>query len=731
MDNYENLLEIEHEMRQLVSLDCPIKDWNSDAGYESCARRMGELIDSYKNINNSFNLLIYVDLVSFKEYVSIPLEENRDRFAFLKVAKTFIKQFFICTLIRELEESGRRPEQTLIIFEENSVPTDGDDTTPDGIERRNKYAKEFLGFPEDEKFNSFVLNLIKENPNVTADEFLEKSNDLFVPETVKGVLGIYKSQIDSFLRTMASYDSVDTPLAQMFGEIFKEKHDNNSTTSDISFVTNRRAGSNNKCERVKRDLRLSFFIADCIENGIGKRIGKAFPTLDWGKVCAHLHRKKKEYGAAYREVSNVAGLYHKLGMAPELDAFNNEKFELDEFGNKGVELDMVDVEPTEEEKKKVDEGAPVKSTVKKAVVTSEMDHGNLLSDANYVPFDYDGKRGYTAALTDNPTEEEYYSAAKALRKHHIDYLKRLQSSVADVLARYAGRSLENEEAMLKRRKVSVAYDEIDDEGVAVNYAKDEKETATLNNIKTKAKKAYETVQMEYLRFVAGRSVAVTDIEEQCNWFVTRVAQITESLKRIRAVALGMLIAMIVLYIPYLVVQWEAITKNLLTMLTAAASFAIPTVLLYIVFTFVSLNQRKEYRKEWDKYVKKSDEVIAENAEAVKQYDRLLSFYAPALRFVYEYKLDVEFYESCCMMASAKLGHHRKWLYDRMELVGNIIEDMECDEAEFGEAAASSKTPAPGKIKYVYSFCGCRENREFYSVIDTELLENIEKEDGKR
>ena len=112
--------------------------------------------------------------------------------------------------------------------------------------------------------------------------------------------------------------------------------------------------------------------------------------------------------------------------------------------------------------------------------------------------------------------------------------------VSDRLSNYAGRSAENDPALLRKRKVSVAEEDFEDTGRDYRYAKPgrPKETKKLKTVESISETAYTSTLLDYMEFCAGRSVAITDIEEQCNWFITRVHQIKESLRKIQLVAIG-------------------------------------------------------------------------------------------------------------------------------------------------------------------------------------------------
>jgi hypothetical protein len=432
----------------------------------------------------------------------------------------------------------------------------------------------------------------------------------------------------------------------------------------------------------------------------------------------------------YHETQRLSESFTEMKLAPPLYSFDNRRFALDEYGRREKVFDIVDVEDAKDEEKEskdVEEGI-VRPKDKKAVVVKDATANSLLSKEEYPLFDYRGENYDDSILGRKAPPEQYVAEAQKLRKHHLDYLQRLKVHVSDRLSNYAGRSDENDPALLRKRKVSVAEEDFEDTARDYIYAKPGKteENRKLKTVEDIAETAYTSTLLDYMEFCAGRSVAVTDIEEQCNWFVTRVHQIKESLRKIQLVAIGLFLAIIALYLPFAVLQWEAITKNALTLTVALASVAVPIVLLILIVVVASAVQRKKYRKAWKEFKEKSDLVLEENAIAAEKYDRLLSVYVPTLRWVYEYKLDVEFYADCCKMARAKIGHHIQKLHDRVVTIGNIIEDLETDTTESVHIAEKSRKNSNDEIDYNVSFCSGKKNRKFYAIIDTQFLKAVNK-----
>ena len=94
---------------------------------------------------------------------------------------------------------------------------------------------------------------------------------------------------------------------------------------------------------------------------------------------------------------------------------------------------------------------------------------------------------------------------------------------------------------------------------------------------------------------------------------------------------------------------------------------------------------------------------------MEQFEDLLSFYIPSVRFSYDYKQDVEFYRECCASAEAKLNHHKAKMRERLETIGNIMEDLEVKP----DPAVTADNGVP---EYRLPFCVGDKNRAFYSVL---------------
>jgi len=739
LENYSDIFEIQHETRRLVSLDCPLDEWeDSEKGYKACVRKMGELIDSYKNINNDFNVIIYADLLSYEAYTSIPMNKHRERYACLKALHSVLKHYIKETFVDELNECGRVPGEVLLIFEENQPPKDGDETTEDGKNLIREYTGLVLGLPSCQEIDKISTDCadIKASSSEVICGRMAKLNYSCIGEKV---LYTYFDEIDTFISELKFYDNSEQPVRNLLDRVMDRSREDNESVCSVVFVTNRRAGVANKQEKTRRNLRLCFYVLSCVEDGtVFEKVSqsketdevKQFPEIDWENVAVELSEKGDIFQKKYKETQRLSESFSEMKLAPPLYAFDNRRFALDEYGRRGKTFDVVDAEEktdAEQDEKDIEEGI-VRSKDKKAVEVNEMQGSSLFSREEYPAFDYRGDSFDESPLRSAATAEQYIAEAKNLRQHHLDYLQRLKVHVSDRLSNYAGRSAENDPALLRKRKVSVAEEDFEDIGRDYRYSKPGRpeENRKLKTVESVSETAYTSTLLEYMEFCAGRSVAVTDIEEQCNWFITKIHRIEESLRKIQLVAVGLFVALFVLYIPFLVLQWESITENLMTFTIALLSIAIPIVLLCIVFTITAAMQRKKYRKVWREFKEKSDLILEENAVAAEKYDKLLTLYIPALRWVYEYKLDVDFYVDCCKLARAKIGHHIQKLHDRVVTIGNIVEDLETDLSECKYDIKKTGINVNDEIDYNVSFCSSKKNRKFYSIIDTNFLDSVHK-----
>lgn len=740
-----DVLGMEKEFKRITLVDCPLSQWLSkERGFEACALKIGEMIDSYKEINNHYNLIVYVDLLEMQEYADAfcggvdLLTQN----ATYEVLRSIITRFFAATIYEKLDALGRHPsEKMLLLLEQNG-------------RREEKYGKEtlaaneaemisvmdaekirvllkLLGMPDRESMEALVRRASAEQLEETLrKELFEKPACLKAMDIRK----LYQDKLQLLCDSIAKDgDSVSRACFDLYRAVETAyTSDCNNRVVISEYITDRRSGYTNKEIETKRNLLIQCFLLDCInsesiydlENGIHS--AKRVPSMtreQWEMVVQMLSRKRKAYENEELETSKLKESFTDLGLAPELYKLPHQKFGLDESGNPSTEL----VVKAKHAKKKQKDGK------KKEELPVNGDQAELAEENGRIinwfhPDEYTLFDTTETGLEEEPkgllAAEEYCGKAMALANHHLSFLNRLNLHVNRVVSNYAGNSLSNATAVLRKRSVCVDSSPTETSKNDYKYTAGAKvdETAPVESVLKTAKRSYITILMAYLKFNADRGVAVTTIKDQSQWFINRIRQIEESLNQLFSMLLVLAAALCVGYLPFVLIQWDAITENAGTVLIALVSLLVPFVFLGIGYVIAKILQKRKMGEEWRKLINKSKTAISDNVAAAKAYDSLLTMYIPALRWVYEYVLDVDFFSDCCRIAGAKLSHHKEKLRECREMTEKILEDLECGDCKPKGGAAGYD------IDYTRSYCEGK-NREIYSVIDQKILNIIGKERG--
>ena len=411
-----------------------------------------------------------------------------------------------------------------------------------------------------------------------------------------------------------------------------------------------------------------------------------FCSLDAAQLAALLGEREQAYAAKAEGVKQLKQKYSKLGLTPTLYAFDHAKFGLDKYGD---------------------------------VQTSLYEKSFLLNvkgkDAR------EEVNGPSWEIEKNAKPQDYLERAAKIREYDKNFLKGLNRYVRSTLSRYAGKSSENDEPLL----ASGEYEYAKESGVGR-----EEETGALEFTENVCEKAYDAVRTEYMQFSAARPLSVTDLEAPYERFKKNVTRIEKSLQRIGYAAIILLVMTLVLYVPFFIIQFEAIFANVLTMSVALCSLLVPVLLLYLIFGAVALAEKKRFAKEWEKYRTVWEKAMKGNRRAISQYRQWLFTMVPALRWVYDYRSDVRYYAECCAVADAKIEHHRCKLEERIAALRNIRSDLEELAAhEYEDPAKGAKAAGGsdgGEIEYGRPFCVGEKNRAFYAVIGQEFLESCTK-----
>ena len=724
ISDYDVLFDIHRETKSIITMDCLMSEWyDKEKGYVSCINHMSDMIDGHVELNNAFNLIIYIDLSETKAYSSIKRDSFHD-----KIREEYCRALHIIfthvvseSIVKDLSESGRKPQSVLIMFGEEKKFTDFN--VPANESSRQAVMKtlfSLMGLPEHDTIERIAKSVDGSDSADKIGDFKKLIFEACGEEIIPGIREGYSSGLDLWFDEIITEANVANANTALFNRISSVNRMESSLlgVEVISCPYDYLACRVNRTSLAISQINIVIHLLKCVEansiyesNGDGSRKLIAFHTFTVEEIAPILIKKKLLYAEKISEIDSLTKSYTELGLSPQLSAFDYAKFGLDEYGDKATDLVISAAEPDEKKSRKSSDAASNMEAVvisgnEKKVTVEEKESRAMLSGDEFEAFDYNLDFGTDAMLKKNAKPEDYIEQAKKVRRHHLDYLKKKKLHVSKVLSNYAGRSKTNKPAMLKLGEN--------------RYASASKETRALEAVETVSDKAYETAFLQYMEFCSGRSVAVTDIEEQCDWFISRVYQIKESINKIKYVAIGLFFAMLVLYIPFFVIQFEAITKNAVSVTVAMLSVVVPIAVLYAVFAFITSLQKKKYIEAWSQFKSKSDQILSENTLAAKKYDKLLSTIIPALRWIYEYKLDVDYCVECCRVADAKIEHHRHKLYERISTIQRILSDLEVTE-QYEEGSDEVVIASPESVDYTASFCSGKKNRSFYSVIDSSFF----------
>ncbi|MBQ8830765.1 MAG: hypothetical protein IJ017_04130 [Oscillospiraceae bacterium] len=738
---FDEVFDIPREVRDLITLDCPLDQWmDPESGFKGCIRSMGEIIDSYQDVTNNFNLILYVDMIAFRQYASLSLDEHRARSACTQVMHMLLRHYIRDTLVSELEAVGRKANSVLVIFEENKEPND---TADKGLLR--KYVWDMMGMPEESSLVSLAegIKRAENKAELTEEAVMQTIADGFTANVremlVKDLMSTYEDEINVLYEELCHnsihvIDSIEIEkyVDAFYDKVVKHEELDKREVHITSFITNRYAEAQTGEMRAKRVVELDLFLLQCIReksvtvkaDAFDEQVGRRFRPINWAAVTELLQKKLRIFNKAYRVTEDMSQKYSDVGLAPTLYSLDSERFGLDEFGNPLTKAVLVNVEEEKKDdekkkKKKKDKRVRKESRIQRVDSSVFLNGYTLFDPAKSEKTSGESVLSFIPRKTTKP--EEYKQKAQELRLVHLKYLDALKAHVSQVLSNYAGRSADNDPALLKKRDISIPEVDYDPVPAVINYSEtrvpEERSSKVAHDA---AVNGYSNAQRDYFEFYASRAVSLTDVEEPCNWLINKVDEITESLRRIKIIFFVLLGAVLVLYTPYFVLQWDALFDDLTSVLTTVFSVLIPLGLLTLVYFILRELQKRKYLKVWKEFKDRSQQILAENDDATQKYDKMLSSCIPQLRWMYEYVTDVEFYRDCCEIARAKLEHHAFKQKAYAGAIGNILEDLQCSS----DLRGSTVEVDPKEIDFGSAFCSGDRNRAFYSIITGEELNTL-------
>lgn len=725
-----DLLRSAKDLKKLMYVDCPLNVWNDEeTGFECATQQIADFIDAYNYVSNEFNLIVYADMVEFFDFMEIGFfdEDNVDKALLVKLCKSVIARLVASTMLKKLSEEGRRPVQPPLLLLELPETT----SVPSGIDlnqRRTEAMLKMLCLGSMKSLNQ-KLTVGEKNVLITVDDIVDETKNGAKFDLCTAYHEKIQILVDSVCKDGVEIQKACDDLYAAIETLFNVDCAHNLAVSE--YYTNKKTQKLSLEVYTKHNFLLQCFILGCINDEAvldGEKKAKQIVELsegEWEKVKEMLYRKKRIYEVERHNILNLNADYTELGLAPSLFKLARKCFGLNESGNISNEYVICKAQTKQGMPSGVRGACDVDSLNNKREELVEQAGvvQNWFDESVYKLYDSEGDE-FTVNM-ERASAEQYRQRAIELANHHLNIFDKLNMHIKRVMSNYSGRSISNALPVLRKRRVNVgessAYSEKNDYKYAERSGRNKvKETDPTESVIETSKRSYISIMIEYLKFDAGRGIAIKSIKEQCDWFINRIQQIENSLKRLRWILAILSIALSAVYLPFVLIQWESIVKNVDTVIVALMALSVPYSLLVVFYFFAVFLQRRKMKCAWDDLVETSRKASEENRRTIAAYDALMTRYIPALRWIYEYVLDVSFHCDCCSIARAKLAHHRDKLFELIETLGNFLEDLDY----LGE----DDTPLQNKdyVEYTRAFCEGEKNSDFYSIIDKEMLDVVHR-----
>lgn len=723
-----DVLKHEMELKRMMYLDCPIGSWtDSKNGFKKAVQSISDFIDSYSGVDNKYNLMVFVDVAELIGSMQIPFStmDVSEQTAVCSFCVDIATRFIASTVLNELETVDRVPaENTLLLLELPKLKKVDYDI--DLYKHKPAAIAKLLRLLPDAEIIAKTSESRDNGNRVSVKDVVTDAPDGIIADPCE----LYGNYIESMLEELKKGAGFNRAYEGLVSLINTASNDDRNHLISVSEYASNKAVRNSSLEvRLKYDFLLQSFILDCITSKTthykaGDRlVPKTVPVMSdeqWERVLKVLSDKKKCYEDNEREASRLDVAYTEMGLAPPIYVPAREKFGLDESGDISHKYAIREVvENTPKSIAQLAAGDKDGMLDKSVELAEEIGVvQNWFKEEEYKLYDSDGDE-YVGEDNKLLSPDEYCEKAAELANHHLNIINKLNLHIKRGMSKYSCRSMMNEPPILRKRAVNTG------EKAALSIQNDYKyalksgadfviETEPSESVIESSKRSYITLMNEYLRFISERTVKLTSIKEQCEWFINRVQQIKKSLSRLMALFVVLAVFIGVVYIPFVVIQWEAIFKNITTVVGAVCSLAIPFVLLCICYKAAEIFHRRKMKAAWEKLVERSRQASKENKEVISAYDSLMTKYIPALRWIYEYVLDIDFHRDCCKVARVKLNHHRQKLNERRDIIERFLADLDYID----DGAETVKRDC--RVEYTKAFCE-GENQEFYSVIDKEVL----------
>ena len=722
-ERYRNLLEMEVEKRTLLTPDMiddgkpsyPIGAWLDFDGekrnYEHCADKIVEIINSDKNVGDHFNLLIYINLNEFEEYLCIAEQNVNEKVHCREALRRILRSFVYHTMYDTLEKHCCAPMETLLILDTGYEPFDIEVES----ERIHEMQCRLLGMDE-----AFFENYGK----MGASE--KNFEEMFLREKQKRSFwqGVREFYIDSLKRLFCSYaPELSDPL--LVGELLKpERSDCAKKVKTVLFEENRWAGGRTAGTKIA----LYVYLLKCINAGTILRSPDhnkgdggviAIPKVNTGALKTVLKQKRSLYEREYKRFYLDGSCEEmKADFQSKIENISYSRYGLNQYGTRACQ--------------------PPKPILEISKVSSEMKkymEEHIQQDEETDEYEKPSKKKKIKGPKVG-SDAELIAKADDIKSNHENFPNFLKTNVNVLLSDYAQGSPLNE-ARLPKRKPNEKHYLLTEEKKPSETEETERKSAMqeedpeIEDVRTFSREAYRTAKEEYLKENRVPCISETIINDQYEWVKKRAREIAESIRNIRRAAALVCALLCCAYLPFFIIQWNRISENLFTLGGALITAAIPFVILIGVMGYLIGKQQEEYTKAYLIFLGNVEKSVRTNKTAWNGYISLLEKEIPSLRYLYEYKSDVDCAFQYYRVELGKCQHHRNMLARRKETIANILEDLnDVPEAtgEFYDYAAGSDKEDKNALRVDYKQAySCGRNAEIYSILTQKDIEAITEE----
>lgn len=453
----------------------------------------------------------------------------------------------------------------------------------------------------------------------------------------------------------------------------------------------------------KKSVQLQLLLSSCIRNNM--QLAFSVDKIDWSKLLDVLKKKSSIYNKLYNKYKTNQNLY-TLGLIPQMFKLDAELYGLNDDGSAHTYF-KTNVENGELEMHRAD--------------TSERISGlrNQQSAVNGIAFD--------ERLEKKTDFDMLAKKAEALSNYYFLFSQKLKNDISQRLGDYFGDPTKDiGTPVLPKRKVATVWDTQETLTGEKHYARREKDLRSPREISGVARKAFHSVTTQYIEFERSRTLLLQSITEDCERFIKKVGRTKAIIGSIGKIVPWICVSLLILMLPYLIIQWKYLVMSPDSIPVFVSLFAgLPLGALLVACLSIRQIEFLRLKREWQKLIKHHHELSQDNEKAIKEYYKLLDYYVPKLREIYEYYLDSEYCAETAELAGAKFSHHLEKLQSRIAKLAMIrrrlapgrkldifdVRDEELPEINFSRP-------------YCDSSDGCN-NRDIYSVFDDSVLQNEE------